>query len=289
MNKINLIGQMKVEKKVKEEKKLDWRRKLQKFNQKYIDTTFYVVPVLLLLPGFLHSNPTKFFESFIYCVAFLEIWILLASYIIWLVTEKIGKKLQNQKEFKPMVGKEIFGTTATVITVSAISSWSITQYRLGQEIAFSWKEYPTFSMAIIQFLIILIGSDFFTYWKHYFLHRPYMFAYHKYHHMFHNPSCFAGFSQHPIDALATFCPMYFATLTIVQINGYVYTFYILFFVHLNLYMHCGYSINFIEKIVSFLWINSSEYHNIHHETTHYNIGEVSPLFDYIMGTYKKKK
>eukprot|EP01080_Neovahlkampfia_damariscottae_P002929 gene2929-4768_t len=203
--------------------------------------------------------------------------------------EKIGKKLQAYKEYKPKVLMEIYGTTATIITVSAISAWSVTQYRLGQEIVFSWKEYPTLKTAIFQFLLILVGSDFFTYWKHYFLHRPYMFTYHKYHHIFVDPSCFAGFAQHPVDALATFCPMYFSTLTIVQINGYVYSAYILFFVHLNLYMHCGYSIPLFDKILGFFWINSSEFHNVHHEVVHFNIGEVSPLFDYIMGTYQKNQ
>jgi sterol desaturase/sphingolipid hydroxylase (fatty acid hydroxylase superfamily) len=272
--------------KVKQE---TWQRKLQKFNQKNVDAIFWLLPSLMILSGFLNQNPKLFFESFFYCCIFLEIWLLTASFLIYNLSKLLGTKLQDYKKYKPMTSQEIFGTTATVVTVSSIAAWSITKFRLGQEIAFSMKIVPSFTSGFLQFVVLIFASDFFTYWKHWLLHRPYLFAYHKYHHLFHDPSCFAGFAQHPVDALATFFPIYLSCLSIVQISGYVFIAYLMFFVHLNLYMHSGYSIKWIESLISPLWINTSDFHNVHHEKTHCNIGEVSPLWDYIIGTYDKKK
>ena len=173
-------------------KPISYSRAIQKFNSKYVDILFWCFPIILLIPGYFHpENPKKFFESFIYCSIFLEIWLILGGLIMWKITEIFGSKLQSYKKYNPLVGKEIFGTTITVITISTIAAWPITQYRLGHEIVFSWKLNNSFTSNLIQFIIFLFATDAFTYWKHWFLHRSYMFPFHKFHHAFHDPSSFS--------------------------------------------------------------------------------------------------
>eukprot|EP01080_Neovahlkampfia_damariscottae_P002928 gene2928-4767_t len=266
----------------------DFLKAIQKFNLKYVDVLFWLFPVVLLIPGFFHpQSPQLYFESFIYCSLFLEAWLIGGGMIFWKITELLGSKLQTYKKFNPLVKKEIFGTTMTVITISSIAAWPITQVRLGQEIVFSWKLNQSFSFTLIQFIIFLFATDAFTYWKHWFLHRPYMFPFHKFHHAFHDPSTFASFSFHPVDAFFTFSPIYLAMINQIQISAQMYVGYILFFVHINLYMHSGYSIRIFDQFLSFIWITSSETHNIHHEKSHCNFGEVSPLWDHLNSTYGK--
>ena len=98
-----------------------------------------------------------------------------------------------------------------------------------------------------------------------------------------------SFSFHPVDAFFTFSPIYLAMINQIQISAQMYIGYILFFVHINLYMHSGYTIKIFDKFLSKIWITSSEMHNIHHEKSHCNFGEVSPLWDYLNSTCDKQK
>lgn len=49
----------------------------------------------------------------------------------------------------------------------------------------------------------------------------------------------------------------------------------------NVYLHCGYTIDFIEKILPIFFINTSEYHNVHHSKVNIHFGEILNLWDYI--------
>ena len=64
---------------------------------------------------------------------------------------------------------------------------------------------------------------------------------------------------------------------------------ILLFGLLNIYLHCGYSLYLVEVTLPYLYINTSVHHNIHHEKTNTNLGEVSPFWDYIFGTYHRER
>jgi sterol desaturase/sphingolipid hydroxylase (fatty acid hydroxylase superfamily) len=269
--------------------KQNFTRKLQTFNLKYSDLLFWIFPVILTFPGFFHpESPKVYFESLFFTFLFLETWFIGGGAIIWFIAQFLGDKLQQYKKFNPLVEKEIFGTTITAYTISAIAAWPVAQRRLGHEIVFSWNLNQSFSMTLIQFSLLLVGSDAFTYWKHWFLHRPFMFPFHKFHHAFHDPSSFSSFSFHPVDAFFTFSPIYLAMINQIQLSAQMYVFYIVFFVMLNLYMHCGYSVRVLDLVLSKALISSSVSHNAHHEKSHCNFGEVSWLWDYLNSTMDQK-
>lgn len=87
----------------------------------------------------------------------------------------------------------------------------------------------------------------------------------------------------------TFFPIYFLVWEDLNLWIPAYITFISFFVILNLYLHCGYHVNFLENILPKFYINSSAFHNVHHEKTNYNFGEMMSLWDYIMNTFDKKK
>ena len=57
------------------------------------------------------------------------------------------------------------------------------------------------------------------------------------------------------------------------------------FALLNLYLHCGYSIPVLEWALPKLYINTSEWHNKHHELSVAHFGEMLTLWDWILGTH----
>lgn len=131
-------------------------------------------------------------------------------------------------------------------------------------------------------------ADAWTFWKHYSFHHPSIYAIHKGHHVYHNPSTYAGFAIHPVEAFWTFCPI--LAFCVPQLNIYapMHLPFIGFFYALNLYLHCGYYIPILEKVLPIFFINTSAWHNAHHELRIAHFGEMLTLWDLIMGTHSKE-
>ena len=56
-----------------------------------------------------------------------------------------------------------------------------------------------------------------------------------------------------------------------------------FFV-LNTYLHSGFSFAWLETLLPLLMIDSSAYHNVHHEKVTTHFGEISSFWDFMLGT-----
>ena len=63
--------------------------------------------------------------------------------------------------------------------------------------------------------------------------------------------------------------------------------FIAVFYYLNLYLHCGYYIPFLEWLLPKFWINTSDWHNLHHALRVSHFGEMLTLWDHIMDTHSK--
>ncbi len=69
-------------------------------------------------------------------------------------------------------------------------------------------------------------------------------------------------------------PIYFPMLAVV----------LFCLVVLNIYLHCGYYFDFLEFVLPRFMINSSKFHNIHHEKMRIHFAEFLTLWDFIIGT-----
>lgn len=174
--------------------------------------------------------------------------------------------------------------------VACLSAWPITMHRDGRVTAFKptieeCAFFGSYAYYGVKVLVSALVSDAWTFWKHYLFHRPMVYAIHKDHHVYHNPSTFAGFAIHPVEAFWTFCPI--LAMCIPQINLWapMHLPFIMAFYSLNLYLHCGYSIPLLEKVLGACYINTSEWHNKHHEYRMTHFGEMTILWDLYMGTH----
>jgi sterol desaturase/sphingolipid hydroxylase (fatty acid hydroxylase superfamily) len=61
--------------------------------------------------------------------------------------------------------------------------------------------------------------------------------------------------------------------------------FLLAFGLLNLYLHCGYAVPVLERWLPRVYINTSAWHNKHHELSVAHFGEMLTVWDYIMGTH----
>lgn len=142
----------------------------------------------------------------------------------------------------------------------------------------------------LQIPVVLFIQDWYFYWMHRISHRPGIYErVHKTHHLSTNPSAFAAFAFHPLEAIleiAIFIPILMvipttpSALLIVGVISLVY----------NVYGHLGYEIMpraLAKSPIGFL-LNKSAYHNQHHRTYAYNFGLYTTIWDRLHGTLHPK-
>ena len=141
---------------------------------------------------------------------------------------------------------------------------------MGYDIALTWNFNEATNIfdnillkyiyLMIKTIIVWISADGWTYFKHYMLHRPFLFAFHKTHHSFYNPTSFASFAVSPLESLWTFAPIIIFCYPSITFGKMYYPLQlgaILGFATLNFYLHCGYTISFVEKTLPYFYINTS--------------------------------
>lgn len=130
----------------------------------------------------------------------------------------------------------------------------------------------------------MLAVDAWTYWKHRALHTKALFGFHRGHHTFRDPTPFASFAVGPFEALWTFLPVLIVLHPSALHWGPAYVTLVGGFVLLNLYLHCGVRVAWLEAIVPRLGLNTSAFHNVHHSHVRANFGEVAFLWDRLCGT-----
>jgi len=259
----------------------------------YID---WAVVVLFFLSGLLHPSPKVFYDSFWRIFLIITIPLFSFAFLIYRFSEKNGNRIQGERSKNPPILEEAFGSARAMFVVACMAAWPTGMYRMGMPTGLAWTLSEmglSWSLVILEMYAGIIAVDALTYWKHRLLHTKAFFAFHKHHHSFRDPTPFAGFAVGPVETVLTFWPLllicfppakHFAPLYFSAITGFVF---------LNLYLHCGVTFNWLEKILPRIGLNSSAWHNIHHSDANMNFGEVSFIWDKLCKTsradYEKRR
>lgn len=141
-----------------------------------------------------------------------------------------------------------------------------------------WMAFPL--MAIIH--------DTYFYWMHRLMHHPALFrAFHLVHHRSTNPSPFAAYAFHPLEAVVE-SGIFVVFVFLMPVHLYHLLFFFLFMILYNVYGHLGWELyprgfsrHWIGK-----WINTSVNHNQHHQYFKGNYGLYFLIWDRLMGTLR---
>ena len=139
-------------------------------------------------------------------------------------------------------------------------------------------------MVLFKTILGIFFSDTYSYWKHRSLHTRLLYPFHKQHHTLSNPSSFAAFALHPIDAIFTFAPIWLFSIAELNLWTPVYLGFLICFSFLSLFIHCGQHVPCLDQWISYFCLNTSRWHNVHHELHNKHYGEVSYIWDLICGT-----
>lgn len=198
---------------------------------------------------------------------------------------KIQKKFPAKKEYireavYSLLTMLIFTCIIIILNTKPLKNYTTRYYEIDEK---GWIYY--YSVFIIMFLI----HDVYFYIVHRIMHHPRLFKYiHLIHHKSTNPSPWAAYSFHPIEAIIEqgIIVIFFFTIPIhITHLSIFFTFSILY----NVYGHLGYELypkgfnkTFIGK-----WINTSTSHNQHHQYYKGNYGLYTLIWDRIFNTIRK--
>jgi sterol desaturase/sphingolipid hydroxylase (fatty acid hydroxylase superfamily) len=203
----------------------------------------------------------------------------------------LGARLQPAAP-RSRVFAEALESCRAMVVFSGFAAWPRTLLLQGKptallfSLAAAQPEAPrSVALYCAKLAAITLGVDAYMYFKHLLLHTRPFFAFHSQHHGFPNPTPFAAFAVAPVEAALTFAPVLALCLPAAPVWAHAYAAWTAGFVALNLYLHSGVEVAALEWLLRRLALNSSAFHNVHHESGgSSNYGELSFLWDRILGT-----
>ena len=251
-----------------------WSRRLPVVSSRAASATNMAIPVLLVCHGVaVRGWPWLHHQLHTFAILIFNV-VVFCSGMQW-VCVRYGARLQpdrkhafvdgDAKAFR-LLREEVLETTRCMWCVSCMAAWPLLRHAAGEPTGLIWtleeigSTLPQYSLG---FLVGIPAADAWLYVKHRLLHTRCLWAFHSHHHAFRNPTAFGGFAVSPLESLWTFCPILLWShlphwIPLVMPS-------IFFFFLLNTYLHSGFSFALLERVLPLLMIDSSAYHNVHHE------------------------
>jgi sterol desaturase/sphingolipid hydroxylase (fatty acid hydroxylase superfamily) len=138
----------------------------------------------------------------------------------------------------------------------------------------------------VSIALMLVLHDAYFYWTHRFMHLPGVFRrVHRVHHLSFNPSPWAAFSFHPLEAVIE-AGVVLVIAVIIPFHPSAMFVFLLIMTLMNALGHLGYELypgGFTRHRVG-QWLTTSVHHNMHHHYVHRNYALYFTWWDRLMGT-----
>ena len=142
---------------------------------------------------------------------------------------------------------------------------------------------------LFSLVVMIVLHDAYFYWTHRAMHHPKVYRHvHLVHHRSKNPSPWAAFAFHPLEAVVEAGFILIIAFILPFHPSALITFLLLMTLY-NAYGHLGYEI-YPEKLRTSRigrWLNTSTAHNLHHEKFNGNYGLYFLFWDRWMGTVRE--
>jgi len=216
-------------------------------------------------------------------LAFLICYVLLRRVIA-------AKKIQDRFPARKDYAREIFFSLLTVFIMAFIPALVLGSPEMAKQTKFYMDidQHSTLYF-ILAFPLMAIMHDTYFYWMHRLMHHPAVFKIvHLVHHKSTNPSPFAAYAFHPLEAIVE-AGIFIVFVFTIPVHLYHLLFFFLFMIMYNVYGHLGWELypkgfsrHWLGK-----WINTSVNHNQHHQYFRGNYGLYFLFWDRMMGTIRK--
>jgi lathosterol oxidase len=216
-------------------------------------------------------------------IAFLLFYVLLKKTIA-------GKKIQKRYPGFIDYSREIGFSILTVFIMALIPASIIGNAEIAKHTKFytDINQYSTVWF-VLAFPVMAFIHDTYFYWMHRLIHHPALFKIvHLVHHKSTNPSPFAAYAFHPLEAILE-AGIFVVFVFTIPVHLYHLLFFFLFMIIYNVYGHLGWELypKGFSKHWLGKWINTSVNHNMHHQYFKGNYGLYFLFWDRVMGTIRE--
>ena len=235
--------------------------------------------------------PNLFVTTLILFVIVVVRYFALAGLAYWLCWVKFNKKLgarriQAARPDRKWVRREILWSLLSSVIFALSGTAGLYAWERGWTLVY--LEIPTYGWFYFFASILLLAflHDTYFYWTHRLMHLPGFFKwFHQIHHDSKNPTPWAAFSFHPLEACveAIILPVFVFILPLHPAALLVFLTAMTVFGIIN---HLGYELyplNFSRHWL-WRWVISATHHDQHHRLYKNNLGLYFTWWDHWMGT-----
>lgn len=195
---------------------------------------------------------------------------------------KIQQKFPQNKDIR----REIRYSVLTMLIFSAVGLGIYFLRTLGWTQIYTEVGVYGWLYLIFSVVLAIFWHDTYFYWTHRIMHYPKLFPYfHKVHHLSHNPTPWAAFAFHPLEAVVEAGVLIFMVV-LIPMHPIAIFLFLIFMVIMNVLGHTGYEIfppNFLKTRMG-RWQNTPTHHNMHHQLGKGNYGLYFNFWDRWMKT-----
>lgn len=204
----------------------------------------------------------------------------------WLRDPLHHRRIQEKYPATFRLWRELGWSLSTMVVYSALGLLFYAFYQVGWTRAYRNVSDYGWGYYVFSIVLMIVLHDAYFYWTHRLLHwKPLFRRVHRVHHESVNPSPWAAFSFHPIEAAISFgiIPVIVWTM---PFHVSAIKLFIIYMTLMNVLGHLGYEIfprGFTRNAFTW-WHNTSTHHNLHHRRVHCNYSLYFNIWDHLMGT-----
>jgi len=212
--------------------------------------------------------------------------VLFLIFYVWKKREFFRFKIQQKYPDNKNVLREMGYSFLSIAIFAIIATTMFTLRKHGY--TQMYRNFSDHSISYFVFTVIafILLHDTYFYWTHRFMHWKKIYPYvHKVHHLSVNPTPWAAFAFHPLEAVIEIgiVPI---MMFLMPIHHYTLLIWVLYQTGMNVMGHLGfemYPAGFTKGFIS-KWNNTSTHHNMHHKHVNCNYGLYFNIWDRLMGT-----
>jgi sterol desaturase/sphingolipid hydroxylase (fatty acid hydroxylase superfamily) len=195
-------------------------------------------------------------------------------------------KIQQRYPVKQHIFREIKYSFITVLIFGAVIALTMLAGAKGLTLVYAPLNKYGYVYYLVSIVLMILLHDTYFYWTHRLMHWKPLFKWvHKTHHLSINPTPFAAYAFHPVEALVEVGIIPLIAFTIPH-HGSAIALFGIYSLLLNVAGHLGYEL-FPKGFAShkiFKWHNTSTHHNMHHRLVKCNYGLYLNFWDRVMHT-----
>ncbi|MCU0419774.1 MAG: sterol desaturase family protein [Cyclobacteriaceae bacterium] len=209
-------------------------------------------------------------------------------FYVWLGKTGRLQKIQLRWPRPRDYGREVLYSLLTTLIFAGVGSLIfLTPF---QQYTHVYTQVETFGLGyfVASIGVMLLVHDTYFYWTHRAMHHPRLFKwFHQVHHQSVNPSPWAAFAFHPLEAVVE-AGIIFVIVFLIPVHPLAVAIFLLLMTVYNVYGHLGFELYprwFATSRIG-KWVNTSVNHNQHHHYFKGNYGLYFLWWDRWMGTLR---